>query len=143
MKFCTNCGAQIPDGSKFCTECGQRIEQAEPAAQAPKSEAPAAVHVYGQPVNHSFSEPVTPEAEQGVVHTYGAPVSHNFTPPVQADSALSGSYGVASAAPVQPEPARAPEPVAAPAPAPAQPAAETAAYTPPVAVEEKKTKEPR
>ena len=63
MKFCTNCGAQIPDGSKFCTECGQRIEQ------APKSEAPAVVHVYGQPVNHSFSEPVTPEAEQGVVHS--------------------------------------------------------------------------
>ncbi len=143
MKFCTNCGAQIPDGSKFCTECGQRIEQAEPAAQASKSEAPAAVHVYGQPVNHRFSEPVIPEAEQGVVHTYGAPVSHNFTPPVQADSALSGSYGVASAVPEQPEPARAPEPVAAPAPAPAQPAAETAAYTPPVAVEEKKTKEPR
>lgn len=143
MKFCTNCGAQLPDGSKFCTECGQRIEQAEPAAQASKSEAPAAVHVYGQPVNHSFSEPVIPEAEQGVVHTYGAPVSHNFTPPVQADSALSGSYGVAAAAPAQPEPARAPEPVAAPAPVPAQPAAETAAYTPPVAVEEKKTKEPR
>ena len=143
MKFCTNCGAQIPDGSKFCTECGQRIEQAEPAAQAPKSEAPAAVHVYGQPVNHSFSEPVIPEAEQGAVHTYGAPVSHNFTPPVQAESALSGTYGVASAVPEQPEPVRAPEPVAAPAPAPAQPAAETAAYTPPVAVEEKKTKEPR
>jgi len=143
MKFCTNCGAQLADGTKFCTECGQRIEQAEPAAQASKSEAPAAVHVYGQPVNHSFSEPVIPEAEQGVVHTYGAPVSHNFAPPVQADSALSGSYGVASAVPEQPEPARPPEPVAAPAPVPAQPAAETAAYTPPVAVEEKKTKEPR
>ena len=26
MKFCTNCGAQVLDGSKFCTECGQRIE---------------------------------------------------------------------------------------------------------------------
>ena len=143
MKFCTNCGAQLDDGTKFCTECGQRIEQAEPAAQAPKSEVPAAVHVYGQPVNHSFSEPVVPEAEQGVVHTYGAPVSHSFAPPVQAESALSGSYGTAPAAPVQPEPARAPEPVAAPAPVPAQPAAETAAYAPPVAVEEKKIKEPR
>jgi len=136
MKFCTNCGAQIPDGSKFCTECGQKLE---PAA-APKAETPAAVHVYGQPVNHSFSEPVIPETEQGVVHTYGAPVSHSFAPPVQAESALSGSYG---AAPVQPEPARAPEPVAAPAPAPAQPAAETAAYTPPVAVAEKKVKAPK
>lgn len=24
--FCSNCGAQIPDGSKFCGECGARIE---------------------------------------------------------------------------------------------------------------------
>ena len=22
MKFCTNCGAQLPEGTKFCTECG-------------------------------------------------------------------------------------------------------------------------
>ena len=77
MKFCTNCGAQIPDGSKFCTECGKRIEQAAPAA-------PAEIHVYGQPVSHSFSEPTVPETEQGVVHTYGAPVNHSFAPPVQA-----------------------------------------------------------
>lgn len=94
MKFCTNCGAQVLDGSKFCTECGQRIEAEAPAVQVPKSEAPAAVHVYGQPVNHGFSEPVVPEAEQGVVHTYGAPVSHNFTPPVQAELALSDRKSV-------------------------------------------------
>ena len=147
MKFCTNCGAQIPDGSKFCTECGQRIEQAEPAAQAPKPEAPAAVHVYGQPVNHSFSEPVIPEAEQGVVHTYGAPVSHSFAPPVQAESALSGSYG--AAAPVC-APVSAPEPVAVPVsvpaaepvsePTPAYGAMERGSYTPPVITEEKKEK---
>ncbi|MCR5475237.1 MAG: zinc-ribbon domain-containing protein [Lachnospiraceae bacterium] len=30
--FCSNCGAQIPDGSKFCGECGARIEN-EPIAQ--------------------------------------------------------------------------------------------------------------
>ena len=150
MKFCTNCGAQLDDAAKFCTDCGQEVEQAEPAAQAPKPEAPAAVHVYGQPVNHSFSEPVIPETEQGVVHTYGAPVSHSFAPPVQAESALSGTYGVASAAPVQPEPAKEPEPVAAPVrqesveiPAPVQPAEETGFYAPPVAVEEKKTKAPK
>lgn len=144
MKFCTNCGAQIPDGSKFCTECGQRIEQAEPAAQAHKSEAPADVHVYGQPVNHSFSEPTIPETEQGVVHTYGAPVNHSFAPPVETESALSGTYGGAPAGPAQPEPAAAPTPAYDPAPAaPVQPAAETGAYTPPVSVEEKKTKAPR
>ena len=147
MKFCTNCGAQLPDGSKFCTECGQRIEQAESVAQAPKPEAPAAVHVYGQPVNHSFSEPVIPEAEQGVVHTYGAPVSHNFAPSIQAESALSGSYG--TAAPVC-APVSAPEPVAVPVsvpaaepvsePIPASAVMESGSYTPPVITEEKKEK---
>ena len=141
MKFCTNCGAQLADGTKFCTECGQRIEQTEPVVQAP---ATADVRVYGQPVTHSFSEPVVTEMEQGVVHTYGAPVNHSFAPPVQAESVLSGTFGGAPAAPVQPVPAAAPTPAYDPAPAaPVQPAAETGAYTPPVSVEEKKTKAPK
>ena len=167
MKFCTNCGAQIPDGSKFCTECGQRIEQeAAPETAAPVVESavtapviepvvqqkPAVaaavdIHVYGQPVTHSFSEPVVTEMEQGVVHTYGAPVNHSFAPPVETESALSGTYGGAPAAPVQPVPVRTPEPVATPAPAcepaPSQPTEEAVSYAPPVAVEEKKTKAPK
>ena len=136
MKFCTNCGAQIPDGSKFCTECGQRIEQAAPAA-------PAEIHVYGQPVSHSFSEPTVPETEQGVVHTYGAPVNHSFAPPVQAESALSGTYGVAPAETAPSEPVASPAPVYEQPPAPAQPAAAAEHDTAPVAVEEKKTKAPK
>lgn len=162
MKFCTNCGAQIPDGSKFCTECGQKLEHAaapviqEPVARAAAPAAPAEVHVYGQPVNHSFSEPVVPVTEQGVVHTYGAPVNHNFAPPVQAEAALSGTYGgPAPAASAKPVPAPAPEPVAVPArpepvrapePTPmpaAQPAVESGSYTPPVAAAEKPPKAPR
>ena len=136
MKFCTNCGAQIPDGSKFCTECGKRIEQAAPAA-------PAEIHVYGQPVSHSFSEPTVPETEQGVVHTYGAPVNHSFAPPVQAESALSGTYGVAPAETAPSEPVASPAPVYEQPPAPAQPAAAAEHDTAPVAVEEKKTKAPK
>ena len=136
MKFCTNCGAQIPDGSKFCTECGKRIEQAAPAA-------PAEIHVYGQPVSHSFSEPTVPETEQGVVHTYGAPVNHSFAPPVQAESALSGTYGVAPAATAPSEPVASPAPVYEQPPAPAQPAAAAEHDTEPVVVEEKKTKAPK
>ena len=136
MKFCTNCGAQIPDGSKFCTECGQRIEQAASAA-------PAEIHVYGQPVSHSFSEPTVPETEQGVVHTYGAPVNHGFAPPVQAESALSGTYGVAPAETAPSEPVASPAPVYEQPPAPAQPAAAAEHDTAPVAVEEKKTKAPK
>lgn len=167
MKFCTNCGAQLADGTKFCTECGQRIEQAaahvtaapvvesavtapviEPVVQQKPAVAAAVdIHVYGQPVTHSFSEPVVTEMEQGVVHTYGAPVNHSFAPPVQAESALSGTFGGAPAAPVQPVPVRTPEPVATPAPAcepaPSQPTEEAVSYAPPVAVEEKKTKAPK
>ena len=167
MKFCTNCGAQLEDTAKFCTECGQRIQQAaapvtaapvvesavtapviEPVVQQkPAAAAAADVHVYGQPVTHSFSEPVVTEMEQGVVHTYGAPVNHSFAPPVQAESALSGTFGGAPAAPVQPVPVRTPEPVATPAPAcepaPSQPTEEAVSYAPPVAVEEKKTKAPK
>ena len=48
MKFCTNCGAQLPEGTKFCTECGQRIEQVE---------APAEEMAYCEPVNQSIPEP--------------------------------------------------------------------------------------
>lgn len=136
MKFCTNCGAQIPDGSKFCTECGQRIEQAAPAA-------PAEIHVYGQPVSHSFSEPTVPETEQGVVHTYGAPVNHSFAPPVQAESELSGTYGVVPAATAPSEPVASPAPVYEQPPTPAQPAAAAEHDTEPVVVEEKKTKAPK
>lgn len=28
--FCSNCGAQLPDGSAFCSECGQHLVQAQP-----------------------------------------------------------------------------------------------------------------
>ncbi|MBQ9733862.1 MAG: zinc-ribbon domain-containing protein, partial [Clostridia bacterium] len=25
MRFCPNCGSQVPDTSKFCTECGEKL----------------------------------------------------------------------------------------------------------------------
>ena len=43
MAFCTNCGAELPEGAKFCTECGAKVfaepEKQEPAqpAQVPDS----------------------------------------------------------------------------------------------------------
>ena len=123
MKFCSNCGAQLDDGTKFCTECGQKIQQVTPQVPVaappeqvvdPAPVAKTSVQIYGQPVNHSFSEPVITETEQGVLHTYGAPVSHNFTPPIQTQSALCGTYGGDQAAAIQPEPVRKPEPVTAP-----------------------------
>ena len=151
MKFCTNCGAQMEDSAKFCTECGQKVAQSVPqtiTAEPIQAAAPpaattaetAAVHVYGQPVNHSFSAPVITESEQSVVHTYGAPVSHSFTPPVQAESALFGSYG--GCTPAAPEPVPVPQPAAVPVapPEPAQAETPAAAYTVPVTAEEKPAK---
>lgn len=136
MKFCTNCGAQLDDAAKFCTDCGQRIEQPAPATQTQAVVAPAEIHVYGQPVNHSFSESVAAETEQGVVHTYGAPVNHGFAPPVQAESALSGTYG-------GPAPVSLSRPASDPASEPAaQPAVESGSYAAPVTVAEKPSKAP-
>ena len=79
----------------------------EPANKAPTPvrEVPVAageIHVYGQPVSHTFSAPVVTESEQGVAHTYGAPVAYTFAPPAQVETSLSGSYG--GVATVQPEP---------------------------------------
>ena len=34
MKYCTNCGAQLPDEAKFCESCGTR-QQAAPQSSAP------------------------------------------------------------------------------------------------------------
>ena len=135
MKFCPECGAQLPDESKFCTECGQKLIQPAPQAPVPApvmeeaEKAPViqasdnTVHVYGQPVNHNFSAPVSSAAAQCVVHTYGEPVPDRFSPAVQTAAAQSGSYTVAVPA-AQPVAAAAPKkaapqpPKAKPAPAP-------------------------
>jgi hypothetical protein len=37
MAFCSNCGAQVPDGAAFCDSCGARLESARrPSAPAAK-----------------------------------------------------------------------------------------------------------
>ncbi len=32
MKYCTNCGAEIPNGTRFCTKCGQSTNQVSNSA---------------------------------------------------------------------------------------------------------------
>lgn len=62
MKFCPNCGTQLPDSSKFCTKCGlkQEMAAAEISVQAPVSKAPVQ-----QPVN-ADPERMTPVVEAQV-----------------------------------------------------------------------------
>ena len=37
MSFCTNCGTQIPDGSRFCPNCGAPVgANPQPQYQAPQ-----------------------------------------------------------------------------------------------------------
>ena len=144
-KFCTECGQKVEQVplpvTESVVEAVAVVPAVEPVEAEPLNEPVAAVpttepviqqmpaatelHVYGEPVAHSFSAPAISESEQSVIHTYGAPVSHNFTPPVQAESALSGTYGAAAPQPVF-ESAAKPEPVAV---------AATAAHTAPAPVE--------
>ena len=90
--FCTNCGAQVPDGTKFCTHCGSPIAAAPAPAPAPVPPAPA-------------PEPVVPPVPEPVP----APEPTAAPVPTPVDEAPQAA----------PEPAPMPEPVATPAPEPA------------------------
>lgn len=79
--FCTNCGAQMPDGMKFCTNCGQPLRAADSEATAvpmpdatrvmpsaaPASAGPADVDYSGVsavPDGYTAEYPVTAEPEK-------------------------------------------------------------------------------
>ncbi len=38
MPNCTNCGEEVPEGSRYCTHCGTRLEQAVLAPPTPEPE---------------------------------------------------------------------------------------------------------
>lgn len=61
MKFCPNCGTQLPDDAGFCTNCGNRFEsqpQPQPQQQAPNNQygyqAPNGQAPYGQVPNNQY-----------------------------------------------------------------------------------------
>ena len=49
VRFCTNCGAMVPEGSGFCTQCGTKVLDQTPAGQPQK-----------QPVQQAQQVPSTP-----------------------------------------------------------------------------------
>lgn len=105
--FCTNCGAQVPDGSKFCTHCGSPIAAAPAPAPAPVPPAPAP-----EPVAPSAPEPA-PAPEPTPAPPVPEPV------PAPEPTAAPVPTPVDEAPQAAPEPAPMPEPVATPAPEPA------------------------
>ncbi|MCR5648209.1 MAG: zinc-ribbon domain-containing protein [Oscillospiraceae bacterium] len=104
--FCTNCGKQIPEGSRFCTNCGTKIvfEAAEKAApEAPVFTPPAA------PEQPAFTPPVAPVPPEAPVFTAPeapaapeAPEAPVFTAP-EAPAAPEAPVFTAPEAPAAPE----------------------------------------
>ena len=93
--FCTNCGAQVPDGSKFCTSCGSPIASAPAPAPTPVPSAP----------EPPMPEPVATPAPEP------APMPEPVATPVPAPEPVAAPEPVVTPVP-------APEPVAAPIPTP-------------------------
>ncbi|MGN0792582.1 MAG: zinc-ribbon domain-containing protein [Christensenellales bacterium] len=83
MAFCTNCGAQVSDGTKFCPDCGQKIGGSEPATHAAPVQAVPVQAAPVQPVQKE--EPKQAEAPvQGTYQaTYTPPTQQSYTPPAQ------------------------------------------------------------
>ena len=84
MKFCTNCGAQLPEGGKFCPECGQKFLAPEPDPMPDPTPEPAPA-----PAPAPAPEPQTYEAP---AQSYTAPAQSgggSFTPPPQGGTATA------------------------------------------------------
>ena len=79
MAFCTNCGAQIPDGKQFCPNCGAPLANRDQSFSQPsqmQQTRPVRMDPYGDPNNN---------ADNGY-NNY----NNSYMPPQEADS---GSFG--------------------------------------------------
>ncbi|MCR4824568.1 MAG: zinc ribbon domain-containing protein [Bacteroidales bacterium] len=54
MKYCPNCGAQLPDNANFCSVCGARFGAPQPNYQQPQYQQPQ----YQQP---QYQQPQQPQ----------------------------------------------------------------------------------
>ncbi len=105
MRFCPNCGSQVPDTSKFCTECGEKL------AAAPI--APAHAEEHTEP---AFEVPAAPVVESVDIPEYKLPAEEPVPAPAEPMWEAPAEEPVpAPAEPVWEAPAE------EPAPAPAEP----------------------
>lgn len=65
--FCTNCGKQIPDGSKFCTNCGASMGNNQPPIQNQQQFQQPYQQPYQQPFNAPNPPPYRPKKSKGGV----------------------------------------------------------------------------
>ena len=82
MAFCTNCGAQLPDGSKFCTSCGAKFEAPKPAEKTQR-------------------QPEAPAQESAPVQGTYQPAQQSYTPPTQQEYSAQPAYAPQAKAPKQ------------------------------------------
>lgn len=61
MSFCSNCGAQLPEGAKFCASCGTLVSLMQPQAAE-----------QAQPVFNQSAEPTQPVCNQPAEQTQSA-----------------------------------------------------------------------
>ena len=85
MAFCTNCGAQLPDGSKFCTSCGAKFEAPKPAEKTQR-------------------QPEAPAQESAPVQGTYQPAQQSYTPPTQQEYSAQPAYAPQAKAPKQKKP---------------------------------------
>ena len=63
--FCSNCGTQMPDGSKFCASCGNQMSAPVQAAQPVQPQPVQPKPVQPQPVQPMYANQTMPVTIQG------------------------------------------------------------------------------
>lgn len=61
-KFCSRCGAPLPEGAQYCPRCGAVVPAAAVPTAAPAPSTPQPPAVSREPVPHPAAPPVTPRA---------------------------------------------------------------------------------
>lgn len=66
MTFCTNCGAELPEGAKFCTECGAKVQKPVPQPEQVPSSPVQGVYDASAGMKAGYAGPQVRTGEPGV-----------------------------------------------------------------------------